>query len=47
MLEAIFHILIDADSLDLIIQSFQLLVELDKVLAFFFTFHVCSPLFSH
>ncbi|XP_042030838.1 negative regulator of systemic acquired resistance SNI1-like isoform X2 [Salvia splendens] len=30
MLEAIFHILIDADSLDLVIQSYQLLVELDK-----------------
>ncbi|KAH6792971.1 hypothetical protein C2S52_003448 [Perilla frutescens var. hirtella] len=30
MLEAIFHILIDADSLDLVIQSHQLLVELDK-----------------
>lgn len=30
MLEAIFHILNDADSLDLVIQSYQLLVELDK-----------------
>ncbi|KAL1537820.1 isoform X1, variant 2 [Salvia divinorum] len=30
MLEAIFHILIDADSLDLVIQSYKLLVELDK-----------------
>ncbi|KAI3456197.1 hypothetical protein Pfo_012860 [Paulownia fortunei] len=30
MFEAIFHILKDADSLDLIIASYQLLVELDK-----------------
>lgn len=38
MLEAIFYIMNDADSLDLIIQSYQLLVELDKVLAFLFYF---------
>ncbi|KAL0398521.1 UNVERIFIED_CONTAM: Negative regulator of systemic acquired resistance SNI1 [Sesamum radiatum] len=30
MFEAIFHILKDADSVDLIIESYQLLVELDK-----------------
>ncbi|XP_057764334.1 negative regulator of systemic acquired resistance SNI1 isoform X2 [Salvia miltiorrhiza] len=30
MLEAIFHIMIDADSLDLIVQSYQLLIESDK-----------------
>lgn len=42
MFEAIFHILKDADSLDLIIESYQLLVELDKVLDLF-TFHMHSP----
>ncbi|XP_051128844.1 negative regulator of systemic acquired resistance SNI1 isoform X2 [Andrographis paniculata] len=30
MLEAIFHIMMDADSLDLIMESYQLFVELDK-----------------
>lgn len=39
MFEAIFHILKDADSLDLIIESYQLLIELDKVLHHF-TFYV-------
>lgn len=38
MFEAIFHILKDADSLDLVIQCYQLLVELDKVFDIVFLF---------
>lgn len=48
MFDAIFDILNDADSLDLLIQSYQLLVELDKVLEFLFlNFHLCRSLFLH
>lgn len=35
MFEAIFHILKDVDSLDLMIESYRLLIELDKVLDLF------------
>lgn len=35
MFEAVFHILKDADSLDLIMESYQLLIELHKVVPFF------------
>lgn len=40
MLEAIFQILKDEDSLSLIIESYQLLNELDKVLSKILVFHV-------